>query len=423
MDRIFGTHSHGSSEPGLPGLKVEEHGGYAKVLVVDDEPYIVEEVIEQLKEDGIECLSAQSAQSALEIVKSDPQINIVVTDIRMPGMDGLEMSRQMKTSLNGERDLYVIVVTGHAGMNEAIEALQIGAEDFLTKPLSPDHLLHSVRRAGEIVNHRQNERNFQKRLENEVKIKTAKLSETMNQLAKSNQIKDQFMATMGHELRTPLNAINGFAEFLKEKLKGIDDKSVDEYIDHIISSGSRLANTIENILEFSQSISGNRKLNRETLTLEDVFENVIGQNNEMAESKEISVDILILPDDQLLVADRLMVCKSLSCILNNAIKFSPHGAVVTLGATRDDKTGTVSMFVNDNGPGMSEYEIELAKQPLNQVDGSLARTAEGTGIGLSLAILLSELQSGNIEIKSNPGEGATVSIILPQNNKNSNKQI
>ena len=384
-----------------------------KVLIVDDEPDIVEEVVEQLEDEGIECLSAHNAQNAIDIVSADPEIGVVVTDIRMPGMDGLEMARQMKAGIdNKERDLFVIVVTGHAGMKEAVEALQIGAEDFLTKPLSSDHLLHSVRRAGEMVHLRQGERNFNKRLEAEVDLKTAELKQAMQKLNTANHIKDQFMSTMGHELRTPLNAINGFAGFLQDKLKGHHDKSIYEYLDHIIDSGNRLSDTIENILEFSETLSGERKARMDEIILTDVLNNIFGQYAAMAKEKNISIRIDDLDQSQTIITDHAMLARALGCLVDNAIKFSPDGTEIIIGTKSNDDT--VVIFVTDHGCGMSSDDIVIAKKPLMQVDGGLTRKSEGSRIGLSLAIMLAELQGGNLEIDSTPGVGTTVSINLPQ---------
>jgi len=397
----------------IQGILAVQADYSSKVLIVDDEPDIVEEVIEQLEDEGINCLSANSAKTALEMVMADPEINVVVTDIRMPGMDGLEMARQIKSTAMADRDIFVIVVTGHAGMKEAIEALQLGAEDFLTKPLSPDHLLHSVRRAGEMVHLRQSERSFNKRLEAEVARKTAELNQALQKLSTASQIKDQFMSTMGHELRTPLNAINGFAGFLQEKLQDHPDKSIHEYLDHIIDSGNRLSGTIENILEFSEALSGERKAHMDEIIITDVLENISGQYAPMAKEKNISIRIDDLAQNQIINADHAMLARALGCLLDNAIKFSSDNTEITIGAKSGDNT--TSIFVSDQGCGMSADDIVIAKKPLMQVDGGLTRQAEGTGIGLSLAILLAELQGGNLEIESTPDVGTSVSISLPAN--------
>ncbi|HEY9163790.1 MAG TPA: hybrid sensor histidine kinase/response regulator [Magnetovibrio sp.] len=398
-------------QPHDASVRVRFGSAAAKVLIVDDEPDIVEEVVEQLEDEGISCLTAFNAKSAMELVRSDADIGVVVTDIRMPGMDGLEMARQLKATLDADRDLFVIVVTGHAGMKEAVEALKLGAEDFLTKPISPDHLLHSVRRAGEMIQLRQHERSFQEQLKHEVKIKTADLNEANRKLTAANQIKDQFLSVMGHELRTPLNAINGFSVLLKDKIT-TDDSAAMEYLEHIMSSGQRLTETVENILEFADTVSGSRKVNMEWQVVDDLLSNVIGQCDALAKAKNTTLKLTTIPQDKLIKVDSAMTMRALNCIIDNAIKFSPSGTTVDIGAKR--KENAIELYVKDSGVGMSEDEIGVARKPLSQVNSTLSRPVEGTGLGLSLAILLSEAQGGELNIESTPGTGTLVSIIIPQ---------
>jgi len=403
--------SSGDDTTQAPAFWANGNIAQPKVLIVDDEPDIVEEVVEQLEDQGISCVSALNPKSAIELVNMDAEIGVVVTDIRMPGMDGLEMARQMKAVAGNQRDLFIIVVTGHAGMKEAVEALQLGAEDFLTKPISPDHLLHSVRRASELLQLRQHERAFQKELAHQVDLKTSDLNIANEKLMAANRIKDQFLSLMGHELRTPLNAINGFAELLKVKLAALGDPALDEYLDYILQSGERLSDSIENILELSTALAGNRIAHVELQTLEDLFDNVMGQTQTLAANKGIHFELPPLPQDQLVEIDSMMMVKTLTCLVDNAIKFSPAGSTVTLAAVKT--TESFTLRVQDEGPGMTADEIELARQPFSQVSNGLDRTAEGTGVGLSLAMLLSELQGGQLTIDSTPGKGTKVNITLP----------
>ncbi|MDH5773050.1 MAG: HAMP domain-containing histidine kinase, partial [Rhodospirillaceae bacterium] len=188
---------------------------------------------------------------------------------------------------------------------------------------------------------------------------------------------------------------------------------IHEYLDHIIDSGNRLSGTIENILEFSEALSGERKAHMDEIIITDVLENISGQYAPMAKEKNISIRIDDLAQNQIINADHAMLARALGCLLDNAIKFSSDNTEITIGAKSGDNT--TSIFVSDQGCGMSADDIVIAKKPLMQVDGGLTRQAEGTGIGLSLAILLAELQGGNLEIESTPDVGTSVSISLPAN--------
>ena len=111
-----------------------------RLLVVDDEPEIVDEISDYLRSRGFVCVTALSASQALETFQGDTRIGVVFTDIRMPGVDGLEMLRKLRHDLPPDRHIEVIVLTGHAGRDEAIEALQAGAMDLITKPFSLMHI-------------------------------------------------------------------------------------------------------------------------------------------------------------------------------------------------------------------------------------------------------------------------------------------
>ena len=147
-----------ASPPTIPGDDAGRQVTQApRILVVDDEPEIVDEIVELLNDEGLQSIGVTSAAAAIETFRAQPEIEIVISDIRMPGMDGLEMARQLKSESGYGRSLFLIVVTGHAGMTEAIEALRLGAEDFLLKPLDPDHLLHAVQRSLRLASAQQTE--------------------------------------------------------------------------------------------------------------------------------------------------------------------------------------------------------------------------------------------------------------------------
>jgi signal transduction histidine kinase len=405
--------------------------GDSRVLVVDDEPEIVSELVEHLTDEGLKCAFAFNAREAMDLIVDSPDIGVVVTDIRMPGIDGLEMAKRLHAELEPERDVAVIVVTGHAGMKEAIEAIKVGAEDFLTKPVSPDHLLHAVRRAGELVHLRRLDREFKKHLAREVKAKTAESRALSEELAGKNRelidrnedllaascAKDEFLTMISHEFRTPLNAILGFAQVMEKRLTDGDESELRGFLSHIFSGGQRLHALLEAVLNFVDLNTGRAVLRHSPCRVPDLFDAVVAsfESKLDAANQAIRVDKDV-PTDEVTWDQRRMI-SVLGYLVDNGIKFSPPGDTLRLSARKVGDRMQVS--VSDQGSGMSEEEIIIALQPLRQIDVGLARKAEGLGLGLSLARLYVELHGGNLDIESTPGEGTTVTMTLPVRDPNS----
>ena len=398
----------------------------AKILIVDDEPDIIDEVVEQLEDEGLVCVSAYNAAQALELIEADTAIGVVVTDIRMPGMGGLEMARKLSDDYGDSRDLFVIVVTGHAGMKEAIEALQLGAEDFLTKPISPDHLLHSVRRAGEMIHLRANERFYQQKLEQQVQAKTTEVRELAADLAARNQelrtknreltvvsqLKDEFLQMMSHELNTPLNAIIGFSQLLMDSARQKADDKAEKCASHIYSSGMRLMKTFDSIITLSSLTAGNFNLTPSRFSARNFIDSTISEFTPMLDNwkADLQCDMPERPFD--MTADFQELLKAVGHLIENAAKYGNEGGKVHLTISRKD--GQVVFAVTDNGPGMTAKQAAIAQEPMRQVDGSLARKYEGMGLGLPLARAIAELHGGRLDVDSTPGSGTTVTITVPE---------
>ncbi len=143
-----------------------------KVLIVEDEDEIREELVECLTNGGFICVEASNGEEGLDLLRRDTEINVVLTDIHMPGKSGLEMINSAYSEFGKDRDLEYVILTGHGGSKEAIGALKLGVIDFLEKPLDIDHLLHVVRRAEELVLLKRANRHYKAGLEADVQAKT-----------------------------------------------------------------------------------------------------------------------------------------------------------------------------------------------------------------------------------------------------------
>ncbi|MBC7951321.1 MAG: response regulator [Rhodospirillaceae bacterium] len=152
------------------------------ILVVDDEPEIVEEITEDLEFEGYSCRSAANAQEALDVIAEDDTIAVIVSDIRMPNMDGLEFIAAINERWPN-RALQIIMLTGHAGYDEAVQALRLGAFEFLAKPVSLGHLAHVINRAKEVLSLKAHERNLREFLVREI----ARLNTQIDHLREENE--------------------------------------------------------------------------------------------------------------------------------------------------------------------------------------------------------------------------------------------
>jgi putative two-component system response regulator len=153
-----------------------------KILIVEDEGAIREELVECLTDDGYDCVEAANGEEGLDILLRDKEISIVLSDILMPGKSGLEMINAALTEIDKDRDLEFIILTGHGGSKEAIGALRLGVMDFLEKPIDLDHLVHVVRRAEELVLLKRVSSLYKVGLEAEVQVKTLEIRKLLGNL-------------------------------------------------------------------------------------------------------------------------------------------------------------------------------------------------------------------------------------------------
>jgi len=417
----------GTNMPGEKSMQAPISEIIPKVLVVDDELEVAEEVVELLTFDGFtRCEITCDPLQALDIIRKDQNISIVITDLKMPDMDGLEMIHQLQEILNGERELAFIVVTGHAGTQEAIKALQLGAMDFITKPISPDHLLHAVGRASESLLLRKLDKHFREHLEYTVEERTQevrllsddllranqKLQSLNLDLSASNRVKSEFLAMISHELRTPLVPILGFAEIIAMSSQARGDLEEHRYCKKISKWGAKMLRIINTILDLVDAGSGEIKLIPGKVDMTDIVKRVVEVLGPKAESATITMTIIdgneAIP---VIRGDKKRLMQAIRNVIDNAIQHCPPNTEVAIKVSRVDDGLSVS--VSDNGTGMSKEEVRIASEAFRQLDGSYTRSINGLGLGLPLAHIYVELHGGRLHITSNKGKGTTVDIVIP----------
>jgi len=229
---------------------------------------------------------------------------------------------------------------------------------------------------------------------------------------RASQAKSEFLANMSHELRTPLNAILGFSEVIKSQLYGpLGHRKYLEYADDVHRSGAHLLDLINDVLDLSKIDAGRMEVRESIFAVADLIEETVMLLRDKA-SGHVTIELCPPPPVQVR-ADQRLAKQVLINLLSNAIKFTPQGGRVTISALDNPASG-IEVTVADTGIGMTQAQIEKAFSVYGQVDSRIARTHEGTGLGLPISQSLARLQGGDLLAHSVPGKGTRMTLVLPQ---------
>ncbi len=242
------------------------------------------------------------------------------------------------------------------------------------------------------------------------KEKAALEQERVDKLLEIDRLKDQFLANTSHELRTPLNGIIGMAESLKEGLTNLPSTKVKDNLSIIISSGKRLSNLVNDILDFSRLKNADIQLKRKPVDLYALTNLVLDINRPMLKGKDLQIENDIPKDVKEVWGDENRIHQILQNLIGNAIKFTEKGHVKVFTEIKGD---SLEFNVEDSGPGIPQEDLEKIFESFHQSDATTTRAFQGTGLGLSIARQLVELHGGRIWVESELGKGARFTFNLP----------
>lgn len=268
------------------------------------------------------------------------------------------------------------------------------------------------------------------------KIAEEALRKAKESAEETTRIKSEFLANMSHELRTPLNAIIGFSEILKDGLTGELTPEQHEYITDIFNSGQHLLSLINDILDLSKIEAGKMVLDLEPLDIGPMLVNSLSIVKEKAAAHRIQLQIENPEPLGKILLDVRKTKQIVYNLLSNGVKFTPDGGYVTLKAGKvsrsdieawispgvtslrmplpvNDFTEFLKLEVEDTGIGISAEAAPHLFHAFSQLDSSLSRETEGTGLGLVLVLKLAQLHGGTMAMDSTPGQGSRFIVWLP----------
>jgi len=250
-------------------------------------------------------------------------------------------------------------------------------------------------------------------LAKKVEKRTAELSQANAELARAARLKNEFFANMSHELRTPLNTILSMSELLSDGIYGEVNAEQLKAAVYIEDGGHHLLSLITDILDLSKIEAGKMELHPENIIIENVCHASMQMVKQIAMKKQVSVLFASNGDVKTIFADERAIKQILVNLLNNAVKFTPRKGKVALELQGDKINRMANINVIDTGIGIEEHELDKLFKPFVQIDSSLNRQHEGTGLGLALVYKLAKLHGGSVQVKSKIGKGSTFTVSLP----------
>jgi len=353
------------------------------ILVVDDEAVIRDLCMRALK--GYNLLAAASGMEALALFDKGG-IDVILTDVMMPGMDGIELLKRIKEK---EPTIVVIVMTGFAEKDVILNALKADADDFIAKPLNLLQLKTAVDKA---------------------LVKKA-LKDEIATLKSLDRLKSNFLSTISHKFRTPITAISLFLQNLATGVFAGDDPEFRMHVRLISDESAYLERLVADLLAFSRMMDNGAELRYGPVSLAKVIQALMGESSEIALKPAVEA-VLDLQRVTEIFADRDKIAFALKQIIDNAYKFSGKEAKVSISLREDGDS--VLVTVVDSGSGIPPEEIPKIFEKFYQIDPHNTGQVRGFGLGLYYAREFIRMHGGSINIESAIGRGTKVLVTLPK---------
>ena len=368
-----------------------------RVLLVDDEAAFRDTVSRRLEKRGMKVIQASGGAQCLEIMSADSP-EVVVSDVKMPGMDGLELLQRLKED---HPDTEVILLTGHASTADGVSGIKAGAFDYLTKPVEFEHLLNKVRQAYDQVRRRK-----EKREELEFKEKMAQQMIVTERLAALGTL----ATGVAHEINNPLALIKesaGWMEMIVQKETNMPRK------EHLLKALGKIEKGVERARRITHQLLGFVQKNDSAISpvnLSELLEETMRLTAREALNKGVEVTKeLSGREDVIIYSDPYQLRQVLLNLISNAVYAAPQEGRVALRLAGMENS--VRIDIEDDGEGIPSENLEKIFEPFFTTKAP----GKGTGLGLFVSKGIVQRLGGKLSVVSRVGRGTVFTVTLPRN--------
>jgi signal transduction histidine kinase len=371
------------------------------ILVVDDVTKNLQVVGTMLRAQGYEVMPATSGPQALELVQMEPP-DLILLDLMMPEMDGLEVCRRLKADPLTQ-PIPVVFLTASNEMEHLVKGFEVGAVDYVTKPFNPPELLARVRTHLELKHARDT------------------IVRYGQELRRLNEEKNEFMGIAAHDLRNPLSAIKGYAEMIREDADALASGEVKDLKAHaaelahhgckIGDTATRMAEMVQNLLDANRIERGEMKLHLAPADLGHVLQSVIETQRPRATAKQQTIHLESARHPMMALIDSSLTVQVFENLLSNAVKYSPPGKNIFVRLKKH--ADRLRVEVQDEGPGLSADDQKKLFGKFARLSAKPTGGERSTGLGLSIVMKMVEVMNGKVWCESELGKGATFIAEFP----------
>lgn len=367
------------------------------ILIVDDNPTNLKVLYEYLTEQRHHVLVAEDGETAIEQAQYSLP-DLILLDVMMPGIDGFETCRRLKENA-ATREIPVIFMTALADTPFIVNGFSVGAVDYLTKPLQHEEVKVRIESHIQI-------RRLQRELRKEIEVR--QLAE--EKLRQINAGKDRFFDIIAHDLKNPMNGALHFSEAMVEAVREKKDPTLQEIARIVHESTSAVGRLVFDLLEWAETQMSRVEVQPKSLDLGELLKRNIALAGILARQKNVEI-VNKVEAPVRIRADERMIDTVLRNLLGNAVKFTPAGGKIEIGARAEEKEVTVSVV--DSGVGITSKNLLNLFQLGEKVSTFGTGGEGGSGLGLLLCKEMVEKNGGRIWAESKTGKGSTFSFTVP----------